>query len=190
MTGTDDPLAVYQLAYTDGTLPRVLDIIRIPLIGPDSNSYQPENWRIGAGNWTLVGRYGFDDLEYLLHQGTVLLHNRSDRVPVRMFVDHNVIGPSFALIRPESPEFYCRHRADGRKSLRCRFQYREHTYDLAVTDVCFDRVYRELIETRWIPDEDLYFTVSLGTPYEGHHYKLIAGIISDPAGELWNVLYR
>src|SRR5579864_5584579 len=40
----------------DGSSPRVLDVVRVPLEGPEPSAHQPENWLVGDRPWQLVRR--------------------------------------------------------------------------------------------------------------------------------------
>lgn len=52
--------------YQDGSAPKVLNIISIPLIEPKPKSYQTENWLLESMYfWEKHGRAGWDDLEVM-----------------------------------------------------------------------------------------------------------------------------
>src|SRR5437868_5121823 len=47
--------------YNDRSDPRVLDIISIPLLQPQADRYQSENWLLDPDSrWRKVGRVGWD----------------------------------------------------------------------------------------------------------------------------------
>ncbi len=53
--------------YEDGSDPRVLDIIDIPLLEPRPNGYQKENWLLDSSTyWVRVGQYARMDLGRLV----------------------------------------------------------------------------------------------------------------------------
>src|SRR5215469_11888402 len=53
-------LSEYDRRYENGTDPKILDIVRIPMIEPRPHAFQTENHLIDENvYWTLVGRGGW-----------------------------------------------------------------------------------------------------------------------------------
>lgn len=59
---SDDPViseAVFadDMRFEDGTLPQLLDIVRVPVLGRRPNYYQPENYTLdNRYYWSRIGR--------------------------------------------------------------------------------------------------------------------------------------
>jgi len=78
-----------ERCYSDGSEPRVLDIIRVPLLRPLPEGYQQENWLIDSrSSWQPEGRFPWNRLSELLDppaplwiDGYQTVHGRNDRVP-------------------------------------------------------------------------------------------------------------
>ena len=90
--------------------------------------------------------------------------------------------PSLCLIRPDDFVLDVSDDLDGRKKVRAKFTYREIPYLLSVTDPVIEKTY--LMKERGeypLAAKDLYLTVSLGEPFNGYCYKLVAAVIT--AGE-------
>lgn len=64
-----------------------------------------------------------------------------------------------------------------RKRLRGEFVYNKVSYRLAVTDSSMEAKYRQRSEGSYTL-EDVIICVSLGEPYQGYAYKLVAGVIT------------
>jgi hypothetical protein len=59
-------LSQTEIRLQDGSEPRVLDVIELPLLEPKPHEYQRENWLIAPEKkWKRVQRWNWDDLEQL-----------------------------------------------------------------------------------------------------------------------------
>lgn len=59
--------------YEDGSDPRVLDIINIPILEPQPKDYQTENWLLNPGcRWEKIGAFSRRDLPKLVDPITPL----------------------------------------------------------------------------------------------------------------------
>jgi hypothetical protein len=54
-------VSVYERQYENGSDPRVLDIIDVPLLDPQPNDFQQENW-LRIIYWVKIGRATWSDL--------------------------------------------------------------------------------------------------------------------------------
>jgi hypothetical protein len=64
------------------------------------------------------------------------------------------------------------------KKVRAKFEYREVTYWLTVTDPLIEAQYiKENLGEYPADAKDAYLCVSIGEPHEGFRYKLVAGVI-------------
>ena len=79
----------YERQYEDGSDPRVLDVIDIPVLEPRPASFQSENWLLDPEHyWEKVGRMSWFDLpaladpaQPLWFDGHSTYHGMNDRIP-------------------------------------------------------------------------------------------------------------
>jgi Dual OB-containing domain len=175
----------------DGSGPRLLDIIAVPVDGTTGEPDQPENhfisgdkpWkRIGSVQWGVLDRLVEDPGSLWIEEG-----KRRDRISADALQAGRSGHQSLYLIRPEDLElrFWTDYNLADGKHKRTRlavFRYGGVTYDLALTD--------PLIAERHVPQfpevEDGMVTVplprgtmlcvSLTHPWQGHHYKVAATV--------------
>jgi hypothetical protein len=177
-----------QIALPNGTFPRPLDLLRIPLREAKPAPTQPENWTISPGRWMLLRRPVSQTLHCILHsaiaKGPDLLANRTDRISEKYFEEHPGT-PSLALIAPETLQWRIGEDVKGKPQLRACFRWRGARYSLAVTDVELERRMRDLPNglhpfraAGLPPTSRIYLLISLGEPLEGVCYKLVAGVIA------------
>jgi hypothetical protein len=177
-----------QTRLPDGSYPRPLDLLRIPLSEAKPARTQPENWTISREQWALLGRPVAPALHRIVHSAIAndpdLLGNRTDRVPEKYFEEHPG-APSLALIAPETLHWWIGKDAKEKRKLRAHFRWRGAGYSLVVTDVEVERHTRDLpdglhpFRAAGLPAANrLYLLISLGEPLEGVCYKLVAGVIA------------
>ena len=175
----------YERQYADGSEPRVLDIIDIPVLEPQSEGCQTENWLLDPEYyWEKVGSYSSLDLPVLVDpvgplwlDGYSTYHGRNDRVPTELTGE---VRSSLRLIQVEelALEVFAPGEAFGNTKRRVQghFVHSGREYALWVTDPRYERRYLAKLDgTYWIGE--CYVTVSLGEPYQGAFYKLIATVI-------------
>ena len=173
-----------ERCYADGDDPRVLDIIEVPLISPRPKTYQRENWLLNPNvRWANVGRTAWDDLQDMLDRDESLWQNghsssagQNDRVPID---DTEAIADSLRLIRVDALTVTVSeplHPSANFPVLRGRFRYNGDDYGLRITDAETESGSLKL-EYRDYNVGARYLVVSLGEPFEGHAYKIIATII-------------
>ncbi len=100
---THEEVSEHERQYEDGSDPRVLDIIDIPLIGPRSKSHQPENWLLDPDKyWVKAGEFGPDNLDLLTDEpGPIWInghHTYSGQNDYVSFEDATQLGGSLKLI--------------------------------------------------------------------------------------------
>lgn len=177
--------------YKDGGDPGVLDIIDIPLLGARPAECQQENWLLDPERyWTRVGRFSESDLDQLLDpveclwvDGFSTRNGLNDRVPNR---EARTLASSLRFIRVnELVLSVFAPGADlgyGKRKVQGQFRYAGNPYKLSVTDPIEKRTYLKQGDGKYKLGA-CYMTISLGEPYGGARYKLIAAIIR-PAGSL------
>lgn len=170
--------------YADGTDPEILDIIEVPLLGPKPKAHQQENWLLNPSRqWRKIGRLGWDNLMQLADPDAPLwtngFHSRggeNDQVPVHLTTAHDtslrlvwVDDLTVTVSEPSRP-------SANYPMLRGRFSHCNETYCFRITDPVSESGSMDLPYREYLVGER-YLTVSLGEPFEGNAYKLIAAII-------------
>ena len=175
----------YERQYEDGGDPRVLDVIDVPLLSAQPKDYQQENWLLDpAYYWEKVHRVTPDEVARFTDPVAPLWINRystfngqNDQIPGSVA---NSLDSSLRLIKVDGLELSVFRTGEDfgnpKRRVQGRFQYRGVDYRLWVTDPTYERRYLQQ------PDGDYpigpgFVTVSLGEPYRGYSYKLIAAII-------------
>ncbi len=183
----DKELSASDRHYAGGAEPALLDVINIQFLGHDPHPYQPENHLIDDNvYWGFSRRASFaealaaadpvqTDLWGLSPDSSY--HGEYDRV---LLADAPAFHSSLKLIRVNDLNVHVsaegRNFGDMKKKLRGYFTYSGHRYALTITD--------PLISAQYLPQAEGWFSIgealicaSLGEPYKGHAYKLIAGVI-------------
>lgn len=170
--------------YADGSEPRLLDVVDIPVLDPRPTAHQRENRRLDpARRWVRVGRIRWDDLlgwvdgdAPLWTNGHSTAGGGNDRVPL---ADAGMQTDSLRLIRvdrllvsvaepPRPSSLY--------PVLRGSFRYNGAEYALRITDAESESGAANLPCGDY-PVGERCLTISLGEPFDGYAYKLIAAII-------------
>ncbi len=181
----DEAVAAYERQYEDGGEPQMLDVIDIPLLEARPKSFQRENWLLDPNRrWKKVARMTQGALARLAAPTSPLWINGfsatgklNDRAPVMLA---NTLSDSLRLIRVDALTLTVAQPSarygDGRKKLRGRFRHGGVDYCFDVTDPVYESEYRYRPNGNY-PIGERFLTVSLGEPYHGYAYKLIAAVI-------------
>ena len=184
-----EEVSEYERQYQDGSDPKVLDIIGVPLIQPKPKSYQTENWLLEPKYyWEKHGRADWDDLEVLADpvadlwtNGLSTYNGRNDKIPL---ATANTLDHSLRLVKvPRLSIFVFAPGADfgeTKRRVQAHFRFNRHEYRLWVTDPNYERRYLQMENGKYEIGE-CYATVSIGEPHDGYCYKLVAAIIEPPA---------
>lgn len=171
--------------YEDGSDPRLLDLMDVPLIEPRPKSYQQENWLLDPDQyWRRVGRVTWDALpgvadpaQPLWLDGHHTFNGLNDKIPVELA---GGIGSSLRLLRVErlTLDVFKPGEAfgDPKRRVQGRFRHAGTSYHLWVTDPAYERAYKAKADGTYEIGE-AFLTVSLGEPQKGACYKLIAAIM-------------
>jgi len=186
----DGALAYYHYRYADSTPAQTLDVMRVGLDRPRPLPFQPENWLIDGKPWQLVARPLRPEQIAILRQainlGPQLLHSETDRVSPAVAAAASR-PHSLELIAPRRIEMYpIPGRADQPRA-RAKFTLGDArhaiSYDFSLTDPHWRE---ESLRTGKITIEQsqqpFVATVSLGEPFDGNCFKLLAAVILLPAG--------
>ncbi len=183
--GEDEGVTEESSRYADGSLPRLLDVLDVPVTGPRPEGHQRENWLLDpARRWARVSRFDVDALPKwadtvgsLWPNGASTSNGLNDKVPAQAA---SALDASLYLIeadlevRVSNPGAA---RGDFRRRVQGRFRYNRTDYRMWVTDPDQERKYLAGPNGAYQAGRCL-LTVSLSlAAYYGFHYKLIAAII-------------
>jgi hypothetical protein len=175
--------------YQNGQDPKLLDVISIPMIEPRPHDFQTENHLIDAQYYWEFQRHAAwaEAVAAVDGQGRPLWSNDSsgyngvhDRV-----AEEEALPADGSLRLIEVPNLEVRVGVEGaafgngKRRVRGLFTHFGAQYLLSITD--------PTIEARFLAQPDGHanigralLCVSLGEPYQGYAYKLIAGVIQPP----------
>jgi hypothetical protein len=176
-----EEVSEHERQYKDGSDPQVLDIIDIPLKSPRPNSFQSENWLLDPETyWSLVKRAKWSDLASLTDDPALLWSNNSS----------SGNGLNDRVSEPESQKLknslYLLHLERlmirvfvpfQKRKVRAEFVHHGVEYHLGVTDPIIEKKYLAVKDGDYKIAE-CFATVSLGEPFNGYCYKLVAALIT------------
>jgi hypothetical protein len=173
--------------YEDGSMPRVLDIIKIPCIQACPHGHQNENVLIDDRlYWEKAGRASWDEVHALVEtdadlwlDGYSAYYNTNNRIPNDRI---DIEGGSLRLIEldkivlhvgPKAPEY-----GNMKQIVRASFQYKGQKYKFDVTDPAIEQHFINTGQGDYKLNS-VIVCISLGEPFkDGYAYKLIAAIIT------------
>ncbi|MDE0200959.1 MAG: hypothetical protein OXK73_00830 [Rhodospirillaceae bacterium] len=176
----------YERQYEDGSDPQVLDVIDVPLVEPRPRGFQSENWLLDAEYyWERAGRLSWFDLPQLADSAAPLwldghstYHGRNDKIPLEIA---DSVGDSLKLIHVDDFQLSVFKPGEAfgntKRRVQGRFSYGGNSYCLWVTDPVYERQYLAKLDGTYSVGE-CFLTVSLGEPFGGAVYKLVASIIA------------
>jgi hypothetical protein len=186
-------LTLKETCYSDGQQAALLDVFEVELGEKCSSNCHPEDVYVTERPWRPIRRFdGPSDGRFLaayVSKTTSVLQGYGDRVYTRK-IEGTPVEKSLELIHPENLWWWIREETGKRKN-RAIFRAGNVVracYDLAVTDpVWLEKmrplpagIYPHIHFFERKPPKTL-LTVSLGEPFEGFHYKLVAGVVTLPA---------
>ena len=175
----------WEWQYEDGSDPRVLDVIDVPVLNAQPEDYQQENWLLDPEcYWTKIRSVTTNELTQFIDpvaplwtNGDSTVNGQNDRVPLS---DAYSLDNSLRLIRVNDLKLYVsqpgKDFGNNKRSVQGRFQYDGTDYWLRVTDPVYERQYLLQPNGNYQIGES-FLTISLGEPFQGDAYKLIAAII-------------
>lgn len=181
----DEAVNVCERQYEDGGEPQVLDVVDVPVLRAQEKNYQQENWLLDPDRrWQKTSRIAPQALERLVDRvgplwinGHHTHHGRNDRVPEDRT---RLLRSSLRLIRIDKLELdvFAPRIAQGdfKRRIKGRFRHAGDEYRLWVTDPACEEEYLNRPNGTYQRGA-CYLTVSLGEPYQGFAYKLIAAIV-------------
>lgn len=178
----------YERQYKDGSDPRLLDIIDIPLQKHQPRDYQQENWLLDPEYyWRKVGKYAWNKLQKLSETEGTLWRNgdssysgKNDRIPLQ---EAKAETSSLKLVHIDKLRLrvFAPGAAfgDSKRRVQGQFHFSDNDYALWITDPYIERVYLKRKDGKYDLGE-CYLTISLGEPHDSYCYKLIAAVMEKP----------
>ena len=171
----------------NGEQAALLDIIKVGVLTPRPEPHQPENWGLENKQWRFLGRLPpinvWKQLQGFLVSGPNLLGSRTDSLDYAA-VKRNPVRSSLALVEPSQVSWVITTSTRGYRQTRTQFRLAGVLYDLSITDPNWRQ---RLADLPWgahpreaaglSSQERLLFTISLGGPFRGECYKLVAAVI-------------
>lgn len=171
--------------YEDGSDPAVLDIIDVPLLRSVPETFQQENWLLDPERyWVKVGEISWwelaslvDPVEPLWIDGHSTYNGRNDQIPEDVAA---TLTSSLRLIYVRSLRLRVfapsASFGDTKRRVQAQFEHAGSRYALWVTDPIYER--RFLAQDDGFYDlDECFLTVSLGEPFNGATYKLVATVV-------------
>lgn len=180
-----EEVSEYERQYEDGSDPRVLDIVDVPLLKQRPRDYQQENWLLDPNSyWQKIGRAAEKDLrrfvdpiEPLWINGHHTTNGKNDKIPLSTAKD---IRSSLRLVQADRLRLSVFKPGEAfgnsKRRVQGRFQHAGAHYQLWITDPIFERFYLAKPDGEYEIDE-CYLTISLGEPFRDVCYKLAAAVI-------------
>ncbi len=171
--------------YEDGSDPSVLDVIAVPLVEARPHFFQQENWLLDPNHyWRKVDRMDWTGLQdFVEPEGPLWVNGQhtgrglNDRISVEE-AEH--LRSSLRLVRVNglTIDVSCPGAAFGnpKRRLQGQFRFQGVLYHLRVTDPVYERRFLPLPDGQHQLGESC-LAISLGEPFAGYAYKLIAAII-------------
>jgi hypothetical protein len=180
-----EEVSEYERQYEDGSDPRVLDVIDVPVLDPRPKGSQRENWLLDPDHyWTRSARATWPDLAVLVDPieplwigGLHTYNGLNDKIPL---VQAGAIRSSLRLLHVKELELCVFKPGEAfgntKRRVQGRFRHGPHEYHLWVTDPVYERAFLAKEDGEYRLGE-CFLTVSLGEPFNDACHKLIAAII-------------
>jgi len=182
---TNGELSAQDVIMNNNVRPCCMDIVEVKSQGPASHAYQKENFFIVVSSpWIWQWKLPdvalpklVDEVDSLWLTGFSSTSGLNDRVPEEIVVKSH--APSLYLIRPDDFMLLVSDDLYGKKKVNARFTYRGTIYLLSVTDSIIEREYLVKAQDEYsIGAKNVFLTVSMGEPFNGFCYKLVAAVIT------------
>jgi hypothetical protein len=178
-----EEITMDERRYENGEDPKLLDIISIQMRGHVPHAHQTENHLIDAEYyWVKGGAVTWDDLDAatepfpgtLWVDGNRSYNGENDRIPEALTLE---LDNSLTFVETEDLVIAVAHEGlNPKRKVRARFSLGGKRYVIAVTDPVIEREYLAQ-ENGEHPIGIARLCISIGEPFQGYCYKLVAGII-------------
>lgn len=167
--------------FENGSEPELLDILEIPMLEPRPHSCQIENHLIDDEiYWVKDGEFPRQQLLQLCKVPNPLWVNGfhsyngiNDRIPEARA---DSLNSSLMLVEPQNL-IVSVERGLTKRQVRVGFHVAGQSYKLTVTDPQVEREFLSRGEGRYTHQRQTVACVSIGEPFQGYRYKLVASII-------------
>ena len=183
-----EEVSEYERQYENGSDPRVLDIIDVPLLAAKPKGYQQENWLLDADEyWRKVGTWNdlnrlVDPVAPLWINGHNTYNGRNDKIPLLLAQS---LDSSLRFVRVDRLRLSVFKPGEAfgnpKRRVQARFHHCGDEYALWVTDPSYEHAYLAQPDGYYEIGE-CFLAISLGEPYNDCCYKLVAAIIPRAAG--------
>jgi hypothetical protein len=180
-----------QYRLPDHSEPHLFDVIRVGLLRAAPAPHQPENWLVDGSAWELVERPAAADRAYVVaasvYSGSQLFGDTRRSAPLAQFRACPA-RESLALIAPADIRWRTEFSTyELRNMPRVLFQLGDVSYNLPLTDPAYAGPLQRRDEGDYrssdlgIPENRaILLTVSLGDPFGGICYNLVAAVAVVP----------
>lgn len=171
-----------DMTYENGSMPQVMDVIRIKCKVHNPNYYQPENYVLdNSYYWEKLGKLSIKEL--------LKVHPSEDKPFIFYDTDKSIDGVSIKGLKEKDryslililPEDICIHVKEWpeRKQVTMSFNYNGNRYwYVSITDTEFENIYLQYSDGNYNYQEKCLLIVSLGDIHKDKHYKLIAKVLN------------
>ena len=158
----------------------MLEVVDVPVLYAKPRDYQRENWLLDPKRrWIKVDTIPkhllsawIDPVDALWRNGYSSSSGLNNRVPED---EAKELRTSLCLITVDGFDLHV-STYGGKKRIQGHFIYKNYEYNIAITDHEYEYVFGQK-PVGVYPLGKCLVTVSLGEPFEGYAYKLIAAII-------------
>lgn len=181
----NEELSIAERCYEDGMEPSVLDVIGLGLLVRKPHGHQQENWVVDPlVKWHKLGSLRADrkvldpilsPIRSLWSEHQKQSGEKNDRVSEE---EAHQLSDSLRFIAVDLAELKYEDR-QGNLKPRLVFNYSGDVYNLSVTDPKYAVKSRD-VRPEGVELGHLYLTVSMGEPWHGDCYKLVASILEVP----------
>ena len=176
-------ISIDERRYQDGRDPDLLHILTVQFLAAQALPHQPENHQIDDRYcWSQQGTLDFRNIDAWLdtpatlwdagHSGYAFTNNRVPETVTSTASLYLIRVPSLTLVVGSKSVDY------PKRIVRGEFTHGGCCYCLAVTDPQVEAAYLAQPDGRYTLNEPV-LTVSLGDPFQGFFYKLIAAVLYD-----------
>jgi len=171
-----------DMQYEDGSMPEILNIIKIKCKRYNPSIHQPENFVLDdTAYWEKIGEASIKELLELhpCENKSFLFYDTDKRIDAALIHTINEKDKySLILIAPKD---VCIHvkEWDNDKQVTLSFNYSGNRYwYIRITDTKFENMYLKYPEGNYSFMEDCLLVISLADVHkDGKHYKLIAQVL-------------
>ena len=180
-------LSYSDYRYQNGSSPKLLDIVDIPLLHAAPHNHQAENHVIDASpRWEKRGELSWDQLEQFQDRpGSLWMNNDHTSAGLYDCLSQGEaaqLNDSLLLIKAKNFTIKIGTSYwNGKKTYRGDFSYKNVAHNLSLTDPIARDVFGPKGEGDYILS-DVYLCISLTEPYkeDGRCHKLVAAVIRNP----------